>query len=135
MYINWTHETHCHIKYTDYVYLDDVMKILQIARRIQFNNILHRNEICNLLLNINRFNIENDNRAPLKPFANISNSVFANLIEYIIDSLECSADDIYWDAIKKIYDLITVHLSLLYSSGIYTRTSFENKMVLEWCYD
>jgi len=135
MYINWQLESHYHIQYTDYVLLDDVMQIIQIARRIQFTNIEHRNEIHNWLLNINRFKIEKGYRAPKMPFTNCTNSDFADLVDDIVYALEYSEVDMYWDSIKHMYNLINADLSILWTDGIFTQKSYERQMVLEWSND
>lgn len=132
MYRNWILDIHYHIIYTDYVYLDDLMKVIRLARRIQFYDLQIRKEIFNMLMNIQRFTINYDNRAPNNLFANISNGSFADILKNILHALDYGVKDMYYESIKRLYKLISSDLTQLYNFGIYTQNTFETSKSLKW---
>jgi len=132
MYLNWLRETHSHIENTVYVYLDDVMKILQLARRIQYNELDNCPRIRHMISNIHRFKIKIDKRAPAKSFVIISNSDLTNLFYQMNYAMKCFETNQDCEYIKHLYNIILKKLSDFCSNCIYTRQSFETQMDLQW---
>jgi len=132
MYVNWLRITHYHIENTVYVYLDDVMEILQLARLIQNNEIDKCPRIRHMICNIHCFQIRIDKRAPEKSFVIISNSDLADLFNQMNYALEGFEKNQGCEYLKKSFNVILIKLSNFCTRGIYTRQSFETQMDLQW---
>jgi len=132
MYVNWLRRTHYHIENSVYVYLDDVMKLLQLARLIQNIEIDKCPRIRHMICNIHCFQIRIDKRAPEKSFVIISNSDLADLFNQINYASEGFEKNQSCEYIKNLYNIILQKLSDFCSYCIYTRQSFETQMDLQW---
>jgi len=132
MYLNWLRGTHYHIENTVYVYADDVMKIIQLALRIQNNEMDNCPRLRHMISNIHRFQIRIDKRAPAKPFVMLSNSDLAELFNQMNYALECFESNQGCEYLKNWYNNIVQKLSDFVSHCIYIRPSFETEMNLQW---
>jgi len=154
-YINWNVNNHFHLEHAEFVYLEDLLQILKNRRRILFHVKNIRDNTRQLLSDIVRFEINSKIRAPAtKPYVNISNSVFANLVDTIIGALDYEersqdheeqpgsttthfstlgdAKTVYLETIARIFEIISKNLSGISPFGIFIRESFEEKYWLSW---
>jgi len=152
MYVNWSEANHFHIENAEFVFLSDLMTVMRHARRINFSVKVRREE-TRQTSDVVRFEINQNVRAPERPFVNLTNSVFADLLDTIINALDfgertmdfeektiasskfSSINDAkiaYSRSISHITEIVSKNLSHLQPFGIFTQVTFEVNYDLEW---
>jgi len=87
-YSTWTEEKHISIETSEFVLLKDFLLALNACRRIHFSVKSVREQTRQILSDLKRHEISKDVRAPLKPFVNLTNSVFADLYDSMVNALD-----------------------------------------------
>lgn len=152
-YMNWDTAVHFHIESAEFVTLKDLMIVLRHARRINFSVKSRREETRQMISDIVRFEINERSRAPRNPFVNLTNSVFADLLDNIVSALDfgdrtldheekstsanrySSINDAkltYARSISHMTEIESKNLSHLQPFGVFVRETFEQNYELIW---
>lgn len=153
IYSSWNIRYHVFIESSEFVYLDELMGVISHASRINFS-VQSREETRQKIRDIFRITINNRTRAPEnRPFVNLTNGVFANLIDTMVNALDFDrrtfdrgeksttngkyismydAKLYYTHTISQMTEIFSRNLSHLQPHGIFNRQTFEQNYNLIW---